>query len=60
MFELANELGSVAEAGTRSKMDRTSFSAYQRRFPHQGLEGRKELRPSPRRIHLIRCEEYMV
>lgn len=45
VLELAKELGSVAEACRRSKMDRTSFYEYKRRFQLQGLEGLKDLPP---------------
>ena len=45
VLELAQQLGSVAEACRRAGMDRTSFYEWKRRFQTHGLEGLKDLPP---------------
>ncbi len=45
VFELARELGNVAEACRRRGMDRTSFYEWKRRFQTHGFEGLKDLPP---------------
>jgi transposase InsO family protein len=45
VLELAERLGSVAEACRRGGIDRTSFYEWKRRFQLQGLEGLRDLPP---------------
>lgn len=45
VLQLADELGSVAHACRRAKMDRTSFYEWKRRFQLYGLAGLKDLPP---------------
>lgn len=45
VLQLAEALGNAAEACRRTKMDRTSFYEYKRRFQTHGLEGLKDLPP---------------
>jgi transposase InsO family protein len=45
VLQLAEELGSVASACRRAKMDRTSFYEWKRRFQLYGLTGLKDLPP---------------
>lgn len=45
VLELAEHLGSVAEACRRAGMDRTSFYEWKRRFQTHGMEGLKDLPP---------------
>ncbi|MCU0635776.1 MAG: helix-turn-helix domain-containing protein, partial [Gemmatimonadaceae bacterium] len=45
VLPLAEELGSVASACRRAKMDRTSFYEWKRRFQRYGLTGLKDLPP---------------
>lgn len=45
VLQLAEELGSVAHACRRAKMDRTSFYEWKRRFQLYGLAGLKDLPP---------------
>lgn len=45
VLQLAEALGNVSEACRHSKMDRTSFYEWKRRFQTHGLEGLKDLPP---------------
>ena len=45
VLQLAEALGNAAEACRRTRMDRTSFYEYKRRFQTHGLEGLKDLPP---------------
>lgn len=47
-LELAVALGSVAEACRRTGISRTQFYEYKRRFEAQGVEGLRDLPPTPR------------
>ena len=45
VLELARELGNVAEACRRRRLDRTSFYEWKRRFQTQGFEALKDMPP---------------
>jgi hypothetical protein len=45
VLELAQELGSVSKACKQTRMDRTAFYEWKRRFQAHGLEGLEDLPP---------------
>jgi len=47
VLDLAKALNNVSEACRRSRMDRTSFYEYKRRFQTHGLPGLKDMPPIP-------------